>query len=95
MAGGSPILALVEGQSMSLRVLCGRARPISTPAQSRKPGSVTKYDRLKHISFHAYAASGIAMACEDCKGSLRAFFIEVLLERNKTIDIANVLSSSL
>src|SRR5215471_15813533 len=33
-----------------------------------KPGFVTEYDRPKHISFHSYAASGIAMACEDCKG---------------------------
>ena len=38
-----------------------------------KPGSVTEYDRPDHISFHAYAASGIAMACEDCKGFKSVF----------------------
>jgi hypothetical protein len=38
-----------------------------------KPRSATEYDRPKRISFHPYAASGIAMACEDCKGSKSVF----------------------
>ena len=31
------------------------------------PGSITEYDRPKHISFQPYAVSGTAIACENCK----------------------------
>jgi hypothetical protein len=38
-----------------------------------KPGSAAEYDFPKHISFHAHGASGIAMACEDCKRGKSVF----------------------